>query len=39
MKALVPKPEVVLVISDQGRGLMAVSAMISNTSKKGAIRE
>lgn len=39
MKALAPKPEVALLISDQGRGLMAISAVISNTSKKGAIRK
>ena len=39
MKAFAPKPEVALVISDQGRGLMAISAMMSNTSKKGAIRK
>lgn len=35
MKALARKPGVALVISDQGRGLMAISAVISNTSKKG----
>ena len=39
MKAFARKPEVALVISDQGRGLMAISAVISNTSKKGAIRK
>lgn len=39
MKALAPKPEVVLVISHQGRGLMAISVVISNTSKKSAIRK
>lgn len=39
MKALAPKPEVVLAISDQRRGLMVISAVINNISKKGARRK
>lgn len=37
--SIAPEPDVVLVVSGQGTGLMAVSAVISNTSKKGAVRK